>query len=912
VWIERLEIEGFRSLAGTYEFSKGLTVVVGDNESGKSSLHDALVRTLFGYSKTERRRSKGSSPLERRAPWDGSPYRLVGFVRKDDRQFRIEWDFAAHRVRLLDELGHDISGSVLAKGDEVEIGDYLLGIDLEDFRQVCCIDQEGLLAVRHSPSLGVALQEAVANIAGETPVEDALATLNDFLRTVVGARVDNLNPSPKGRLADLGRQRAELKSQLEAAEKARDELVAISRDLAKAREEHDALLVEHEGMKQRQLLVELRRLEEQLVEARRLDTAARDRPEAGHNLADDVVDAVKAARDSLSGLNDQVDRVEAEAEAVAETVSRLEREQRELIATVDGLSPYAEIDVSARDQVHTASVQLASLESPETPAPTDVPIRDPMLARYRAECESLRALAEERAQWTARRVLWVVLVVLTVGIAWSIRWLVRRLRGARPGSLDERLASYEGASLDELDARAAEEDRQIAVAEGIVAALAESKAAAETQRRALIAQIDAALDAVKAPPAPLDERVRAYLVAVERHNARTENEATLGRIQQELSRARRPQDDLDRLRREMSRAQQRLRDAYQTLGIDSDDLASAEREFDAALRLAEGETQREHDAEAAATALRSILSGDSMETLSARVAQAERLVNAHREIHGDLVGEPVADAKERSDDLDAPVRAQVQRVTELETRATQLEDEAGDPATLKEKLARIESQIDRLNEAKNAVAIARHVLSEAADELRREFAPHLNAALKRNLSRITGARYAEAMVDAELMVQVVVPETGKLQPADELSRATKDQLFLVQRLEIARLLAPTKGKAPLLLDDPFAHYDQERVRHGLEVVAEAAEERQIIVFSEDPELADIARERRAARVMSLSSRGRWQRRPQVDFERMSKTVSRYARPNGRGTATPRRPHAAPATADGRRTFFSRESSTARS
>jgi DNA repair protein SbcC/Rad50 len=842
VWIERLEIEGFRSLAGTYEFSQGLTVVVGDNESGKSSLHDALVRTLFGYSKTERRRSRGSSPLERRAPWDGSPYRLVGIVHKDDRRFRIEWDFAAHRVRLLDELGHDISASILAKGDDVELGDYLLGIDLDDFHQVCCIDQEGLLAVRHSPSLGVALQEAVANIAGETPVEDALASLNDFLRNVVGARVDNLNPSPKGRLAYLGRQRDDLKTQLEAAEKARDELVAISRDLGKAREEHDALLAEHEGMKQHQLLVELRRLEEQVAEARRLDAAARDRPEGGHHLSGEAVDAVKAARDGLSELNDQVARVEAEAEAVAGTVSRLESEQRELIAAVDGLSPYSGIDVSAREQVHTASVQLASLESPETIAPADVHARDPMLARYRAERESLRGLVAERAPSKAQRFLWVALVILTAGIAWSIRWLVGRLRGARPGSLEERLASYDGASLDELEARAAEEDSRIAVAEGVVAAFAESKAAAETQRRDLVAQLDAALDAVKASPAPLDERVRAYLVAVEQHNERTEKEAALGRIQQRLASARRPQDDLERLRRDMSRAEHRLRDAYQTLRIDSDDLESAEREFDAALRLAEAEKDREHNAESAATALRSILGGDSMETLSTRAAEAERLFNAHHGIHGDLVGGLVADVEERPADLDAPVRAHVQRVTELETRAKQLEEEAGDPAALKEKLAQIEAQIDRLNEAKSAVAIARDVLNASAAELRREFAPHLNAALKRNLSRITNGRYAEAMVNAELMVQVVVPETGKLQPADELSRATKDQLFLVQRLEIARLLAPTKGKAPLLLDDPFAHYDRERSRRGLEVVAEATEERQIIVFSEDPELADLARE----------------------------------------------------------------------
>ena len=38
----------------------------------------------------------------------------------------------------------------------------------------------------------------------------------------------------------------------------------------------------------------------------------------------------------------------------------------------------------------------------------------------------------------------------------------------------------------------------------------------------------------------------------------------------------------------------------------------------------------------------------------------------------------------------------------------------------------------------------------------------------------------------------------------------------MQRLEIARLLTPTKGKPPLLLDDPLAHYDKERMRYGLD------------------------------------------------------------------------------------------------
>jgi uncharacterized protein YhaN len=44
------------------------------------------------------------------------------------------------------------------------------------------------------------------------------------------------------------------------------------------------------------------------------------------------------------------------------------------------------------------------------------------------------------------------------------------------------------------------------------------------------------------------------------------------------------------------------------------------------------------------------------------------------------------------------------------------------------------------------------------------------------------------------------------------------------------------------LDDPFAHYDRTRLRQALEFLGEAAEERQIVVFSEDVDLIDLASE----------------------------------------------------------------------
>jgi uncharacterized protein YhaN len=68
---------------------------------------------------------------------------------------------------------------------------------------------------------------------------------------------------------------------------------------------------------------------------------------------------------------------------------------------------------------------------------------------------------------------------------------------------------------------------------------------------------------------------------------------------------------------------------------------------------------------------------------------------------------------------------------------------------------------------------------------------------------------------------------------EQLSRGTRDQVALVQRLEIARLLDATSGDAPLLLDDPFAHFDAERLRLGAELIAEVSGRRQVILFTED-------------------------------------------------------------------------------
>ena len=148
VWVERLDIRGYKRLSGDFNFDRRLSIICGVNEAGKSSMQDAIVRALFGFSRGERRRYAGSSELDRCAPWNGNPYALHATVNTSDGRLRLEWDLENHEVTVRNlDSGEDLSAQMLGSGSDVVLGDYLLGLELDDFRQACCLDQGAISAV---------------------------------------------------------------------------------------------------------------------------------------------------------------------------------------------------------------------------------------------------------------------------------------------------------------------------------------------------------------------------------------------------------------------------------------------------------------------------------------------------------------------------------------------------------------------------------------------------------------------------------------------------------------------------------------------------------------------------------------------------------------------------------------------
>lgn len=129
---------------------------------------------------------------------------------------------------------------------------------------------------------------------------------------------------------------------------------------------------------------------------------------------------------------------------------------------------------------------------------------------------------------------------------------------------------------------------------------------------------------------------------------------------------------------------------------------------------------------------------------------------------------------------------------------------------LAEKLELDQQKLLHLTEKKDALALLTTVLIEARALSLKASLGQIENYTAQYLSLITQTRYSKIKIkEQDLSFSVFSPDKQEFVTAEELSRGTIDQLYLVARL--AFLQAISKAARPLvILDDPFVHSDKER------------------------------------------------------------------------------------------------------
>lgn len=152
---------------------------------------------------------------------------------------------------------------------------------------------------------------------------------------------------------------------------------------------------------------------------------------------------------------------------------------------------------------------------------------------------------------------------------------------------------------------------------------------------------------------------------------------------------------------------------------------------------------------------------------------------------------------------------------------------------IEEEQAFIESRVADLDAELRAAAYAMAQIEEVARDKHTRLAPKLASVASRFLCEITAGAYEELLIDRDLQISVRIPQTNRLDRHLEqrLSRGAVDQIYLALRLAMVHLLSENRETIPMLLDDPFANYDDERLERTMALLSRIAAEHQIILFT---------------------------------------------------------------------------------
>lgn len=152
--------------------------------------------------------------------------------------------------------------------------------------------------------------------------------------------------------------------------------------------------------------------------------------------------------------------------------------------------------------------------------------------------------------------------------------------------------------------------------------------------------------------------------------------------------------------------------------------------------------------------------------------------------------------------------------------------------TLERKLAQLADERERTERRAQAAKLLHDTLAAERVAERRDYVEPLARRIE-SLGRIVYGDSLSIALDDELAIESRTLD-GVSVPFDSLSTGAKEQLGVLSRLACAQLVVEDGG-APLLLDDVLGHTDPERLERLAAVIASAAKRCQVILFTSNPE-----------------------------------------------------------------------------
>ena len=144
-----------------------------------------------------------------------------------------------------------------------------------------------------------------------------------------------------------------------------------------------------------------------------------------------------------------------------------------------------------------------------------------------------------------------------------------------------------------------------------------------------------------------------------------------------------------------------------------------------------------------------------------------------------------------------------------------------------EKLASLEEELEGLNEKEKSLLKDNEAI-ELAKQVLENVTPKFTENLSRNIEKISNGKYKNVRINDEQGI-IVEKENGEYVSSEKLSVGTIDQLYIALRFGAIKELS--NENMPIILDEAFAYYDEERLTNILKYLAQEFKDNQIIIFT---------------------------------------------------------------------------------
>lgn len=220
------------------------------------------------------------------------------------------------------------------------------------------------------------------------------------------------------------------------------------------------------------------------------------------------------------------------------------------------------------------------------------------------------------------------------------------------------------------------------------------------------------------------------------------------------------------------------------------------------------------------------ISAENVRTFQMRIAEFTRLCSAITRSDTALkqITVEIEDLQKQQEDCGESIEHQQKSQWELEKKLEHLSN----CKTQSEGLKQVLTENDRIREEISAIELALETMTRLSSSIRDSFGFHLNKTASDLIAGVTGGIYSSISVDENL--NVFLNTKTKLVPLEQVSSGTMDQVYLALRLAAAALIQEGQEKMPLIFDDSFVLYDDDRLRTALKWLVGAYKD-QIILFT---------------------------------------------------------------------------------